>query len=165
MSQEIILGRPWSEENTKVLLRDLLEVLAFVHENHIIHRDIKPANIMRRDRDRKLVLIDFGAVKEINVLQVNAQGQTSLTVSIGSPGYMSAEQAIGKPKFASDLYGVGRIALEALTGLELHNMAEDPSTGDIIWRPHTQVSPQFGDFLDKMVKDHFSSRYPNAGEA
>ncbi len=77
-------GKKWTEEETVSFLQELLEILTFVHQENIIHRDIKPANIMRRDRDRKLVLIDFGAVKE--KLTVDKRGQTS--VVIGTPPYI-----------------------------------------------------------------------------
>ena len=74
LSEEILLDEPWSEEETVNLLREILEVLAVVHQKNIIHRDIKPSNIMRRNRDKKLVLIDFGAVKEIRTLTVKLVG-------------------------------------------------------------------------------------------
>ncbi len=140
-------------------MEELLEVLAFVHDKNIIHRDIKPANIRRRKSDGKLVLIDFGAVKEVMT------GQTSSTVSIGSPGYSPSEQSNGRPNLASDVYSVGIIGIQVLTGLNPQNMTRDNSTGEIIWRNHAQVSSHFGDVLTKMVKDHFSFRYPNATEA
>ena len=158
LSQEIIPGKPWQEDKTRELLEELLEILGFVHKKKIIHRDIKPANIRRRNRDGKLVLIDFGAVKEV------VTGQTSLTVSIGSPGYLPSEQANGRLKFASDVYSVGIIGIQVLTGLEPESLTRD-SAGEIIWRNHAQVSSHFGDVLTKMVKDHFSFRYPNATEA
>ena len=56
------LDLPLSEPTVRVLLRDLLPVLAFVHEQGIIHRDIKPANIILRAGSQQHVLIDFGAV-------------------------------------------------------------------------------------------------------
>jgi serine/threonine-protein kinase len=77
--------------------------LVYVHENKVIHRDIKPANIMRR-KDGKLVLIDFGIVKQINNTITMKSGSTKRTKPlIGTLGYMPIEQAIGKPKFSSDI--------------------------------------------------------------
>lgn len=87
LSKEFSPGKRLDENAVKQLVEDILTVLAVVHERKIIHRDIKPANLMRRHSNGKIVLIDFGAVKEI--MTVNATGQTS-TVAIGTPGYMQA---------------------------------------------------------------------------
>ena len=166
LSKEIIPGKPWSEEQTVKLLQEILEVLAVVHQENVIHRDIKPSNIMRRKRDGKLMLIDFGAVKEISALTVNSQGQTSVTVPIGSPGYMPSEQAKGRPKLASDVYAVGMIGIQTLIEAKLDQLSEDPNTGEIIWRNQVpQMSDRLADILTTMVRDHFSQRYQNASEA
>jgi len=66
LSQEITSGKQWSETEVIKFLEEILEVLAFVHQNNVIHRDIKPSNIMRRRCDGKLILIDFGLVKLVN---------------------------------------------------------------------------------------------------
>lgn len=69
-------------------MREILEVLKFVHDNRVIHRDIKPANLIRRQLDGKIVLIDFGAIKQVKTLVVNNPGLTSIATRIGTPGYM-----------------------------------------------------------------------------
>ncbi|BAZ79725.1 GUN4 domain-containing protein [Sphaerospermopsis kisseleviana CS-549] len=165
LNQEIVLGKKLSEEKAIKLIQEILEVLSFVHQQNIIHRDIKPSNIMRRHDDGKIVLIDFGAVKEIAAFIVNSQGQTSLTVGIGTPGYMPSEQANGRPKFASDVYAVGIIGIQAVTGLLPAQLEEDSTTGEIIWRNYAQVSDRFAEVLNNMVRDHFSQRYKNTSEA
>jgi len=111
----------WSEAETVEFLQELLAILAVVHQQNTIHRDIKPANIMRRQKDDKLVLIDFGAVKEI--LTVDQQGTT--TVGIGTSSYMPPEQAIGKPGKYSDIYAVGKLGIQALTGLPSRELPQD----------------------------------------
>jgi serine/threonine protein kinase len=165
LTKEIMPGRKLREQQAIKLLTEILEVLVIVHQQNIIHRDLKPSNIMRRRKDGKIVLIDFGAVKEIGAYTVNAQGQTSLTVGIGTPGYMPDEQANGRPKLASDIYAVGMIGIQAVTGLVPGQFQEDPNTGEIIWRNHAQISDRFATVLTKMVRDHFSQRYQNAMEA
>jgi eukaryotic-like serine/threonine-protein kinase len=164
LTKELILGKKSSESHTIKLLHEILEVLAIVHQQNVIHRDLKPANLMRRD-DGKIILIDFGAVKEISTMVVNAQGQTSFTVGIGTSGYMPSEQAKGKPKLCSDIYAVGMIGIQALTGQPPDTLPEDPQTGEVIWRNQAQVSNNLGNILDKMVRDHFSQRYQNAEQA
>ncbi|MBC6418916.1 MAG: protein kinase [Prochloron sp. SP5CPC1] len=138
-------------------MEELLDILGFVHERNIIHRDVKPANIMRRNSDKKLVLIDFGAVKEV------VTGKTE-TVAIQSGGYTPPEQAIGRPRFASDVYSVGIMGIQVLTGLDPQTLTRD-SEDEIIWRKYAQVSSDFGDVLAKMVKEHFPNRYKNANIA
>ena len=164
LTKELILGKKSSESHTIKLLHDILEVLAIVHQQNVIHRDLKPANLMRR-QDGKIILIDFGAVKEISTMVVNAQGQTSFTVGIGTSGYMPSEQAKGKPKLCSDIYAVGMIGIQALTGQPPDTLPEDPQTGEVIWQNQAQVSNNLANILDKMVRDNFSQRYQDAGEA
>ena len=165
LSHELQPGQQWSEEKTVKLLSNILEVLVVVHQENVIHRDLKPTNIMRRNSDDKIILIDFGAVKEIQGIEVNAQGKTHLTVGIGSPGYMPSEQAQGRPKLASDIYAVGIIGIQALTGLKPAQFPRDPKTDEILWRNHANVSDQLADILNKMVQERLSERYSDASEA
>lgn len=165
LPQEIPVGHKLSESDTITLLLDILEVLAFVHQHNVIHRDIKLANLMRRRQDGKIVLIDFGAVKDVGALGTDSQGNTSVTVSIGSPGYMPSEQARGKPRLSSDVYAVGMIGIQALTGIAPDSLQEDPHTGEVLWRDRAQVSPEFAAVLQKMVAYHFNQRYESALEA
>jgi serine/threonine protein kinase/lipoprotein NlpI len=167
LTQELILGQPWSEAKVVALLQDILYVLAFVHQQNVIHRDIKPSNLMRRREDYKIVLIDFGAVKQVSSQVVNTKtGQTNLTISIGTQGYMPSEQLSGNPRFSSDLYAVGMIGIQALTGVHPKNLSQDPQTGEVSWRDRTrQVSPELAAILDCMVRYDFRARYRSAVEA
>ncbi|MEH2192735.1 MAG: serine/threonine-protein kinase [Nostoc sp.] len=159
LTQEIIPGQRLSENAVLNLLKDILEVLAFVHQNNIIHRDIKPQNLMRRHSDQKIVLIDFGSIKKIGALGAG------LTISVGTPGYMPSEQAKGKPKLCSDIYAVGMIGIQALTGLIPEQLQEDPNTGGVIWRDLVEVSDALANILDTMVSDRYNQRYQSATEA
>ena len=166
LTQELIAGQPWSEQQAIALVQEILEVLAVIHQENAIHRDLKPSNIRRRKQDGKLVLIDFGAVKEIGNLTVDGDGQTSATIGIGSPGYMPNEQSNGKPKLASDIYAVGTIAIQAITGVKPSLIKEDPNTGELLWQslaPH--ASDRAVHLLSNMVRSHFKERYQNAAEA
>ncbi|MCC5623960.1 serine/threonine-protein kinase [Nostoc sp. CHAB 5715] len=159
LTQEILPGERLSENVVLNLLKDILEVLSFVHENNIIHRDIKPQNLMRRHSDQKIVLIDFGSIKKIGALGAG------LTISVGTPGYMPSEQAKGKPKLSSDIYAVGMIGIQALTGLIPEQLQEDPNTGEVLWRDQAQVSEALANILDTMVCDRYNQRYQSAAEA
>ena len=164
LTQEITPGKHFSEDEAIKLLHDILEVLEVVHQQKIIHRDIKPQNIMRRRIDGKIVLIDFGAVKEIGSLKVNTQGEVTSTVAIGTLGYMPSEQANGHPKLCSDIYAVGMIGIQALTGLSPQQLLRD-TTGELRLRHYIPVSNDLMAVLTKMVRYHFSQRYQSATEA
>ena len=165
LSDELTSGQKMSEADVIQLLIEILEVLEFVHKYKVIHRDIKPDNIRRRHSDNKIVLIDFGAVKEVRTQLVNKQGQITSTVIIGTDGYMPLEQQRGKPQLSSDIYAVGIIAIQAITGLLPDKLEEDVKTGEIIWRKYANVSPKLATVLDKMVSYDFRNRYPTAKEA
>ncbi len=164
LGQELTPGKRFSEDEVIKLLHDILEVLEVVHQQKIIHRDIKPQNIMRRRMDGKIVLIDFGAVKEIGSLVVNAEGQVTPTIAIGTPGYKPIEQHNGDPKLCSDIYAVGMIGIQALTGLSPQQLQRD-TTGELILRHYIPVSDDLMAVLNKMVYSHFSQRYQSAKEA
>ncbi|HEY9706296.1 MAG TPA: hypothetical protein V6C58_27925, partial [Allocoleopsis sp.] len=117
-------------------------------------------NIMRRDSDNKLVLIDFGAVKLMQPKNPMIK-EKNLTVAIGTRGYAPPEQYAGKPIFSSDIYALGMVAIQALTGIEPHDLEKD-DTGNVIWRNFANVTPEFADILDLMVKYHFIDRYQTA---
>lgn len=168
LDSEIVDDGQWSHEQVLTFLQDILQVLAFVHSAQAIHRDIKPANLMRRKSDRKIVLIDFGAVKAFNNDTASQTNETasSSTVAIGSPGYMPIEQLAGNPQFSSDVYAVGIVCLKALTGTNCLDIPKDIHTSELIWRNKaTQISTGLADILDKMVCYDYRQRYQNASEA
>jgi len=163
LSSEITYKKLWNEQDVITLLQVILEALQFVHQNGIIHRDIKPSNLIRREQDDQIFLVDFGAVKQISSHTV-APGDGGLTVAIGTRGYMPSEQSQGLPKFCSDIYAVGIIGIQALTGLPANQLATDNLTGEITWNEQTQVNPKLGEILTKMVKYDFRQRYQSATE-
>ena len=164
LRKELQLGQQLSEAQVIVICGEILEILEFVHQQDVIHRDIKPSNLIRRRQDGKIVLIDFGAVKQIGTQVIDSQGQTSLTIAIGSPGYMPNEQLAGNPRFCSDIYAVGILGIQALTGLNPRQFPEDLKTSEIIWRDQVRVSSDLADILDKMVRYDFRERYQSAAE-
>ncbi|MBG1240509.1 CHASE2 domain-containing protein [Nostoc sp. NZL] len=169
--QQYIEGHTLSEELPPVqnvqnesfvieMLKQVLEVLEFVHQHRVIHRDIKPTNIIRCAQDNRLVLIDFGAVK---LMQPPSSEQTELaTVAIGTRGYAPPEQFAGHPRLCSDIYALGMIAIQAITGIPPQELYPDPETGNVMWRETVQVSEELAAILDKMVCYHFSDRYQSA---
>ena len=163
-------------------LLDILEVLKFVHRHNKIHRDLKPANIIQREEDGKLVLIDFGAVKEIATLKYTPTGEYRTSIAIGAPGYMPAEQSNCNPQYNSDIYALGITAIRAITGLlppspgsyndsEVTNsMQIDSHTGEVLWKnllsqaDSTNIDSRLEAILNKMVRYNFCDRYQSVEE-
>jgi len=142
------------------MLKEVLEVLAFVHEHRVIHRDIKPHNIIRSTKDNRLVLIDFGAVK---LMQPQTSEQTELaTVAIGTRGYAPPEQFAGHPRLSSDIYALGMMGIQAITGIQPQELQPDQETGNVMWRHTVEIQEELAVILDKMVRYHFSDRYQSA---
>ncbi|MBD2774430.1 serine/threonine-protein kinase [Iningainema tapete] len=165
LSQEFTPEKQMDQDQVIPLLQEILEILQFVHQRKVIHRDVNPQNLLRRNLDGKLVLIDFGAVKQITTQVVIPGGQTKFTVAIGTPGYIPSEQAQGDPKFSSDVYAVGILGIQALTGLSPHQLEKDAETNEIIWLKDHTVNEDFAKILDKMVRYDFRQRYPSAAAA
>jgi len=162
LAQELTPGTILAQTQVVILLQEILEILDFVHQQKVIHRDVNPRNIIRREVDGKLVLIDFGAVKQITTQFILSPEQTKLTIAIGTPGYIPSEQAQGNPKFSSDIYALGILAIQALTGLSPDEMTKDPETNEIIWQESAKVSGEFAQFIDKMVYYDFRQRHASA---
>ncbi|WP_341528209.1 serine/threonine-protein kinase [Nostoc sp. UHCC 0302] len=162
---ELIRGQRWTEDQVIQLLQQVLSILNFIHSHKVIHRDIKPDNIIRRQEDGKLVLIDFGAVKLVQTQLLTVLGQIESTIIIGTPGYMSTEQGQGRPRPNSDIYSLGIIAIQALTGVHPNEFEEDPDTGEISWQHQAIVSPKLAYVLSRMVLHHFRQRFQSAAEA
>ena len=166
LCEELPPGKQLSESEVILMLQNILEPLAFVHQQQVIHRDIKPPNLIRRYQDNKIVLIDFGAVKELAATEVlNPQGETKIVTTIGTPGYMPSEQTTGKARFSSDVYAVGIIGIQALTGMMARDLPEHPKTAEIIWRDRVKVNPKLAKILERMVRYDFRERYGSAVEA
>ncbi|MEH1915186.1 serine/threonine-protein kinase [Nostoc sp.] len=164
LKAELFPNQRWTEDRVIQLLQQVLGILQFIHSHNVIHRDIKPDNIIRRQQDGKLVLIDFGAVKQVQTQLLTVAGHTGATIIIGTPGYMSTEQGQGKPRPNSDIYSLGIIGIQSLTGLHPINFEEDPDTGEISWQHQANVSSELASVLSKMVLHHFKQRYQSAAE-
>src|SRR5256714_4536433 len=113
------LGRgPMAIAETITVLRDVTKALVYGHERGLVHRDIKPDNILLSGGSA--VVTDFGIAKALSAARTNAGGATitQLGTSIGTPAYMSPEQAAGDPDVDSraDLYALGCTAYEMLSG-------------------------------------------------
>ncbi|BAY30794.1 serine/threonine protein kinase [Nostoc carneum NIES-2107] len=160
----------FSEEQIQQLLVDLLPVLQFIHDRNVIHRDIKPENIMRRQKDGKLVLIDFGGAKQVTQTSLARQATGIYTI-----GYAPSEQMAGFASPASDLYALGatcaRLLTQSLTTQDANgNLCDrlyDAYNAEWLWRERLQekgvtLSDELGQILDKLLKHVARERYQSA---
>ncbi len=164
LNHEIQRGKKQSEAYVLNFLHQLLPVLEFVHSQQVIHRDIKPSNIIRRKSDGKLVLIDFGAVKELSNQSFTEHTVTPSGLAIGSPGYMPNEQYAGKAQYASDIYAIGVTCIQALTGISPRDLPQDEMTNEIVWRHLAPVSSALANLIDKMVRFDYQQRYRSVAQ-
>ncbi len=162
LEDEIKQAGQLSENEVIAFLKDVLSVLSFIHDHHVVHRDLKPDNLIRRDNG-EMVLIDFGAVKEIRTRLITGE-QTGLTIGIGTHGYTPSEQLSGKPRYSSDIYALGMTAIYALTGRSPTDLPEDLGSLDPSWQNYAEVSPGLAILLGKMTRHYIHQRYTSAEE-
>jgi len=173
LAQELVPSVPRSRSEVINILQEVLQVMVFVHSYGVIHRDIKPSNLMRRSTDAHIVLIDFGAVK-----QVQLQDQENQTIAIGTVTYAPAEQMNGMPQFNSDIFALGIISIQAFTGVNPKVFRRDATTGVVIIPITAETGQQIWQYwwelgatpqelvtvINKMVHLDFTQRYQSAME-
>jgi tetratricopeptide (TPR) repeat protein len=164
LDYEIVADQTWAEAKVIDLLIDILEILEFVHALKLSHLNLKPANIRRREKDSKLVLIDFGTLKRISALAAESE-QTLQPRLLGTPGYVPPEPSGDWSEANLDIYAAGMIGIQALTGIEPKELAVDSRSGEVIWRfstperPEAQVSPELVQILNQMISHRSDLRY------
>ncbi|WP_204139973.1 serine/threonine-protein kinase [Halomicronema sp. CCY15110] len=162
LKDELSSRHPKSAAWVMNFLLDILPVVEFVHQQGVIHRDIKPSNLIRRAGDGRLVLIDFGSVKELPQQLAETEPHVTSTIGIGTKGYMPSEQSAGMPRFSSDLYAIGITAIEALIGISPYKLQYD-DRGNVIWQYCVpELHPTLAAVISKMVCYDFSQRYESA---
>jgi serine/threonine-protein kinase len=134
------------------------QILEYLHnlQPPLVHRDIKPANLILRNLDNRLMLLDFGAVKELG---------TSLNTRIGVEGYSAPEQYRGKPCPQSDIYGVGTTIIFLITGktpMQYYRYQSNQYEFDIPSIPNLPF--QLATAIEKACRANFRDRYQSARE-
>jgi len=162
LRQSFVLGDRWDEKDVIALLREILEVLTPFHERGLAHQDIKPQNLIRRWQDKTLLLSDVGGIKAIRHLTLTPTGEPKFLQPVGTSGYMPREQAEGSPTPASDVYAIGMMGLQALTGYTPNQLPRHPGTRIVEWHDQATASPELTAILDCMVHPDPTERYPTA---
>ncbi|MGB3691276.1 MAG: bifunctional serine/threonine-protein kinase/formylglycine-generating enzyme family protein [Spirulinaceae cyanobacterium] len=173
--KELLKEGAFNEQKLLKFLRDFLPVLQYIHQQGLLHRDIKPENIMRRHKDGKIFLIDFGGAKQ------HLQTMSIFETALFTRGYAAYEQIMGKARRASDIYSLGATCVRLLTGClpgfcEQGNSEEELYDYDVdelydadearwLWREKgANVREGLGKILDKMLEHSPKQRYQKVEE-
>lgn len=141
-------------------LLQLTAILEQLHAQEFFHRDLKPSNIFLKP-DGKLVLIDFGASRQVTDTYLSKVGVGQDITCIGTPGYMPPEQMEGRALPQSDFFALGRTMVHLLTGKHPIELPRHPDTGALLWREvSTQVAPALADLIDAMMAQQPGQRPP-----
>lgn len=159
------LQEPLHADDAVDILCQVASALGYAHERNFVHRDVKPANILMR-KDGAAILSDFGIAK---VLGGDGTQMTQQGFTIGTPKYMSPEQALGKEIDArSDIYALGAVFHEMLTGaapyqasdsfaLALMHVNDPVPTLPEAYAPYQQI-------IDRAMAKEPDDRYATAEE-
>ncbi|MBW4492274.1 MAG: protein kinase [Oscillatoria princeps RMCB-10] len=141
---------PISQERAISWLKQLAEILREVHQQEYFHRDIKPANIMLKP-DGQLVLIDFGAVRQVTGTYLAKMGVGREGTQILSPGYTPVEQYEARAVPQSDFFALGRTFVHLLTGSHPLDFPKNERQ-ELLWREGAPaVRSQLADLIDDMM--------------
>ncbi|MGB7442886.1 MAG: serine/threonine-protein kinase [Coleofasciculaceae cyanobacterium] len=181
--QELIVGQPlsaelpisrysskrWSEVQCVELLQQVFGILEFVHRQGIIHGDIKPSHLIRRASDGRLFLIDFGAAHQMDSGLLSEKVCPELPyptpLAIRPLGYKPIEQRSGYPHPNSDIYALGMIAIQALTGIQPADLPINAATNEVDWRQQVWTSESMTCLLNYLVRYNCQERCQYATDA
>ncbi len=161
LSVELVPEKPWNQAQVVGMLQDVLSILEFVHHQNFIHQDINPKNLIRRWRDGKFVLLGCSGVKDIAGIWKQPIDDSPVEL-IGTPGYISFEQEDNNPQFNTDIYALGIIAIQALTGTV--EIDKNPDTYQLSWQHLANANLKLVTIVDRMVRPDYRNRYQLARE-
>ncbi|MEB3232604.1 MAG: tetratricopeptide repeat protein [Leptolyngbyaceae bacterium] len=161
--------KPLSEAVVIQLLKEILKVLMVVHGWGVIHRCINPSNIIQRQNDGKLVLTGFGIFREISAQDHQPQSPTSEAKPADHRQvYVSLNHLNGERHFNGDIYSVGMIGIQALTGLSALDLAKlrnswrhngTAASAHPHWHQYMDISPELRLVVDRMIHEDAEQRY------
>lgn len=169
LSNELKKETPLQPLEVLDLISKILRVLKSVHHRQLVHCDIQPDHLLLSKDGEEILLTDLGIASRI-VIQLKNQsfypGQQPFDLNqLTLNRYVAPEQYLGQPIFSSDIYSVGLIALQALTGKPPETFTVDPDTGELNWKQFAQVNQDLAQFLDKMVCQNPQERYSSSSIA
>ncbi len=166
LSEEISSPKPLSESYVIKLLQDVLTALAFVHQQGAVHQNLHPRHLIRRASDGQIFLTQFGAISQIANGAIADSDLPNSPILLAPQPYVAPEQMQpSAPRPASDLYALGLIAVEALTGQPHQAFTYDPGSDRLQWRQQAEVSLPLAEFISRLVRHRWQDRFANAQEA
>ena len=132
ISEEIKPGKRLSESYVTKLLKDVLVGLSVLHRRGAVHQNLHPQNLIRQSSDGQIFLTQFGGLSRLSRSELGTDGRLQVKVPVSPHPYLAPEQMKGDyadaPRPASDLYALGLIAIEALTGKPNYELTYDPQS-------------------------------------
>ena len=162
LAQIVGSQRKFSELEVEKFLIQMLHLLEYIHSHRLIHRDIKPQNIILCQTDCRFVLIDFGAVKDLEPPSLARQNSSIVSRAIGTPGFAPPEQLSNRAVYSSDIYGLGMTCIYLLTGKEPIQLPTDRISCELIWSDEIQINVELREIISKMTKISLIDRYQSA---
>ncbi len=157
LRDEIVARGPLSTQRVLLVMAETLDALAAAHARRVLHRDIKPSNILLQQSGHTKIT-DFGIAKSFDVFTDGPLVTDDMTMTgfvLGTPGYLAPERRAGHPATVqSDLYAVGAVMVEALTGQRL---ASGPA-------PMGKVAPPLSHVARRAMATDPQERFASADE-
>ncbi|MEE3718276.1 serine/threonine-protein kinase [Tumidithrix elongata RA019] len=168
LSNEIQSDQCFSDSEVTELLHEILITLKFIHAFQIVHGDLNPKNLIRRQSDRKIILVNFVMLRGICTPHLHSQNSTDPKTRskpiVGTPSYIPPEQTEGQLTPSGDIYALGLTAIQLLTSLHPSQLNYNNITNALDWQVHASVSSDLSKILDRMVNHNQEERYQSAQE-
>ncbi len=175
LRHEIETSRPLSIPKALAIMQGICAAVSFAHSQSVIHRDLKPDNVFleKTSGAPRVKVLDFGIAKLLSSARLDGKPLTRSGVSLGTPTYMSPQQALGVPvDERSDIYSLGCVLYEMLTG---RPPFQAPTAGELL-QCHVYAVPdppgryvhglpaELDSVVLKALSKHPDERYQTAGE-